>query len=105
MVLLVLTTLPTKKSAENITEQLVKQKLAACVNIIKIENSIYIWKSKLQKQKEWLLLIKTTKNNYSKLEKFIKENHEYEIPEILAIKIEKVNKDYLGWILGNLGSD
>lgn len=96
--IIVLTTYPDKKKAEAIAEKLVKKELAACVNIIKIEKSIYKWKGKIHKDGEYLLIIKTKRQVYRKLEIFIKENHPYKLPEIIYFNIEGGNKDYLSWI-------
>lgn len=96
--ILILTTYPDKKSAITIAKELITKKFAACINIIKLENSIYLWKGKIETKGEYLLLIKTTENNYSIIEKSIKQNHPYEVPEILCIEIKEGHQNYLKWI-------
>ena len=100
--IVVLSTYPDKEKAEDAAEQLVEKNLAACVNIIKIENSIYKWKGKIEKHPEWLLIIKTTEDAYAQLEKFIKENHPYEVCELIRLDVNGGNRDYIHWV-ENLG--
>ncbi len=95
--IIVYTTFPNKKSAEKLAEKILKSRLAACVNYWPI-NSQYWWKSKMEKTKEWAMIIKTIKKNYQKIEKLIKKNHPYEIPTIFSWSVEKVEKDYLKWL-------
>ena len=80
-----------------IGERLVKKKLAACVNIFPIE-SIYHWQGKIVKDKEFAAIIKTRRENFKKIEKFILENHSYDTPCILEIPIGRVTKKYLNWL-------
>ena len=88
------TTVDSKTNANKIANFLVKNKLAACVQINTI-NSIYRWKGKIENTNEYLLLIKG--KNFKKIEKAIKSLHPYEVPEIIQTKI-KANKEYLSWL-------
>ncbi|MAF43390.1 MAG: divalent-cation tolerance protein CutA [Parcubacteria group bacterium] len=90
-------TFPKKKEAKDIGEKLVEKKLAGCVNIFPID-SIYSWKGKIQKDKEFTMVIKTKKGNFKKIEKFIRKNHSYTAPCIVEIPIGKVTKNYLKWL-------
>lgn len=90
-------TFPSKKEAKETGERLVKKKLAACINIFPID-SIYFWQSKLVKDKEFAMIIKTKKENFKKIEKFILENHSYTTPCILEIPIGRVTKKFLKWL-------
>jgi periplasmic divalent cation tolerance protein len=99
--ILVLSTLNSPKEARKLALRLVQEKLAACVNVIPKVLSIYSWKGKICMDPECLLLIKTRKNLYSKLEKRIRALHPYEVPEILSFSLEKGSKDYLKWAMGN----
>jgi len=96
--LIVLCTCPDLKTAEKIATELVEKRLAACVNIIKIEKSIYRWKGKTRAEREYLLIIKTTKTRYPRLETRIKSMHPYDVPEIIGLKIEKGNNRYIEWV-------
>lgn len=86
-----------KKEAQKIAKTLVKEKLAACVGYFPIE-SIYRWKGKIVDDREFALLIKTLKKNFTKVEKHVKELHSYQIPCICAIPVYNMNKEYLGWV-------
>lgn len=92
----VYSTFPNKNEAKTIGEKLIQKKLAACVNIFPI-NSIYYWQKKIVKDKEFGVIIKTKKENFKKIEKFILSHHSYTIPCILEIPVGKVTKKYLKW--------
>lgn len=94
----VLTTTGTKKEAQKIADVLIKNKLAGCVQIIGLIESHYIWKGKREKTKEFLCIIKTKTSLYKKVEKTIRGNHSYEVPEIVAVPIVASSKDYLKWL-------
>ena len=94
----VTTTTETKEQAQTIAQHLVEAKLAACVQIVGQITSIYRWKGKVENAPEWLCLIKTRNNLYSKVEAAIKSQHTYETPEIIAISIVKGSQEYLQWI-------
>ena len=96
--IVVLVTCPDKEIGRKIAKSLVEEKLAACINIVDGLNSIYYWQGKVEDDSEVLLIIKTRKDHCEKLEKFIKENHPYSVPEIIAMPIVKGSQDYLNWI-------
>ena len=95
------TTCRNKKEANKIAKLLISKKLVACMQILKV-NSIYNWKNKICEDKEHLLFIKTKKKNFKKVKRKIKENHSYDLPEILGIKITKINKEYNKFIGENI---
>lgn len=86
-----------KREAKKIGLSLVKKRLAACCNIFPIE-SIYWWRNKIVKDKEVVLIVKTLKKNFGKIEREIKKLHSYTVPCILEILINKGNKEYLNWL-------
>ena len=94
-------TIDTIERAKQLALELVKNRLAACVNIIPRGTSIYEWKGEIVEDKEFLLIIKTKATLYSKLETKIKELHPYEVPEIVSLDLEEGSKDYLDWIKDN----
>ncbi|QCD52854.1 divalent cation tolerance protein CutA [Campylobacter sp. RM16192] len=92
----VLTSTSDKKSAKKLVKKLIKPKIAACVSLFKA-NSIYFWNSKICDEKERILLIKTAVK-FKKIAKFIKANHNYEFPEIVAFDADNAFKKYKIWI-------
>ena len=100
-VIVVLTQLPDRVSAERLAKELVENGLAACVNILAECTSAYRWKGKIETASEVPLLIKTTQAGYPHLEKAIRAQHPYELPEIIAVSVEAGLPDYLTWVKEN----
>jgi periplasmic divalent cation tolerance protein len=96
--LLVFTNLPERAAAERLADALVEKQLAACVNILAPCRSVYRWKGALQHDEEHPLLIKTTSERYAALERELREGHPYELPEIIAVPIERGLPAYLDWV-------
>src|SRR5678809_495489 len=96
--LLVLTNLPDRAAAERLADNLVEKRLAACVNILAPCRSVYRWKGTLQHDEEHPMLIKTTLERYPALEAAIRTGHPYELPEIIAVTIERGLPAYLNWV-------
>jgi len=86
------------EEAENIAENLVSHKLAACVNILPNIKSFYWWKNKLCKDDELLLIAKIKTSNFKELEKAVKEIHSYDVPEVILLPIKDGANTYLEWI-------
>lgn len=101
--LIVLTTVSNCADGEALAERIVEAKLAACVQLLPQMTSVYFWEGKIQKEPEHLLLIKTLPEKYDALEAFIKANHGYTVPEIVAIPAERVSEQYLDWLKKYLG--
>lgn len=96
--IIVLTTTPELIVAEDLARQIIFGQMAACVQILPPMKSFYFWQGEVQADTEHLLLIKTLEEKYDDLEKFIQENHPYDVPEIVAVSAEKVSESYLGWM-------
>jgi periplasmic divalent cation tolerance protein len=96
--LLVLTNLPDRASAENLARALVEKRVAACVNILAPCRSVYRWKGQVEREDEHPVLIKTTRDAYAALESAIRQAHPYELPEIVAVPIERGLPAYLDWL-------
>ena len=96
--LLVLTNLPDRAAAERVADLLIEKRLAACVNILAPCRSVYRWKNALQHEEEHPVLIKTTLERYPELERALRSAHPYELPEIVAVTIERGLPAYLDWV-------
>ena len=96
--IIVLITGPSNIVFRRIGLQLVKEKLAACVNIIPKVESIFHWQGKICKEREALMVVKTTAARYQRLMTRVKQLHPYTVPEIIALPITKGSADYLKWI-------
>lgn len=95
--LIVFVTCP-PEHAPALAKSLVASRLAACVNILPAIGSVYRWQGELQQDEESLLLIKTSHSRYTALEQAVREQHPYELPEVLAVGVEAGLPGYLDWI-------
>lgn len=103
--LLVMISCADKNQAERIGEQILKKKLAACVQVISAADSIFLWppgKNRLDYAKESILLVKTLDAKWNELEKTVIAAHSYDNPEIIAIALSRVTKKYLTWLTKEL---
>ncbi|HVB47806.1 MAG TPA: divalent-cation tolerance protein CutA [Burkholderiales bacterium] len=96
--LLVLTNLPDRAAAERLAEALIAQRVAACVNILAPCRSVYRWREGVQHAEEHPMLIKTSAERYPALEAAIRAGHPYELPEIVAVPVERGLPAYLDWV-------
>jgi periplasmic divalent cation tolerance protein len=94
----VFTTTDTKDNARQISRTVLDRNLAACAQIVGPVTSLFWWKSSINEEEEWLVIIKTKKDLYEELERSIRKVHKYEIPEILAIPVVSGSKSYLDWL-------
>lgn len=98
-VLLVITNLPDRFTAERIAEALVTERIAACVNVLAECTSVYRWQGKLERANEVPLLIKTTRAAYPELETVLRKLHPYDVPEIIALPVTAGLPEYLNWVV------
>jgi len=92
-----MSTFPDKDAAKIAAKMLVKQRLAACVQIFPIE-SVYLWRDEICESNEVVLFIKSHKELFNKISVKIKEMHPYEVPEIVQVPITDGLSEYLQWI-------
>jgi len=97
-VLLVVTTLPDRATAERIAAALVTARVAACVNVLAECTSVYRWQDKVEHADEVPLLIKTTRAAYARLEETLRTMHPYDVPEIVAMPVTAGLPAYLDWV-------
>ena len=91
---------PDAACAERIADALVEKRLVACVNILAPCRSVYRWKGAVQHDEEHPVLIKTSAERYPALEQALRAAHPYELPEIIAVPIERGLPAYLAWVAG-----
>lgn len=101
---LVITTCGSQEEARRLAQELVGQRLAACVNIVPQIESVYRWKGKVETAPEWMLLIKTTSAAFEQLRDAIRKLHSYDMPECISIAIDDGNAAYLEWIAESIAS-
>ena len=98
MISVIYTTLDNEQDARKIANFLIEEQIVACVNIIPNVISIYRWKGKIEEEKEFILIAKTVDENVIKTIKRIKELHNYELPDIIAMPVNNGYDEYLEYI-------
>ena len=83
--------------AKKISAHLLHKKLIACANMFPIE-SMFFWEGEIQENVEFVILAKTSDDNFDKIDKEVKSIHEYEVPAIYSWKADKVSKSYADWV-------
>ena len=97
-VLVVLVTCPPDK-AQGIADALVEERVAACVNLVPSLRSVYRWKGDVHHEDEAMLLVKTTKDRFEALKQAVLKHHPYELPEVIAVPVERGHTPYLEWVI------
>lgn len=95
--IVVLTTCDSKKRADKLARHLVKQRVAACVNVLPKARSIYRWNEKVEEASEWMLIIKSRRDLFNTLRTEIQKLHTYEVPELIALPVVDGSEAYLAW--------
>ncbi|MBN2831368.1 MAG: divalent-cation tolerance protein CutA [Candidatus Omnitrophica bacterium] len=98
MYILVLVTAKDKRQARKIAKILIRNRLAACVNILGKVESFFLWQGKVDSASEALLIIKSKKIKMPKIIRLVKSLHSYDLPEIISLPITSGFKPYLNWI-------
>ena len=100
---LVLVTCGSRREASRIAKALVAKRLAACVNILTAPvESVYRWKGKVDKAREFLLLIKSSRRRLAALRAEVERMHSYDVPEFIAVPIAAGSPRYLSWLADSL---
>lgn len=94
---IILTTTDEEKIAHDISNKLLQSEFAACVQIDKVD-SFFKWDGNITNTPEYRLMIKAKADNYKKIEKTIKDIHNYSLPEIIKIDITDGLKEYINWL-------
>lgn len=98
-VVCVLITASALEEARSVAQAILRDRLAACVNIVPAIESHYWWQGKLEQAPESLLVVKTRRDLVSRLVERVKQAHSYSVPEVIAMQVLDGNHDYLGWVL------
>ncbi|KAF5790052.1 putative divalent ion tolerance protein, CutA [Helianthus annuus] len=96
--IVVYVTVPNKEAGKKLAASIVKEKLAACVNRVPGIESVYLWEGEIQTDSEELLIIKTRESLLNALTEHVKANHEYDVPEVIALPITGGSIPYLEWL-------
>jgi periplasmic divalent cation tolerance protein len=96
--IVVLITTPSEKEAKKIGLALVEERLAACVNVVPRVESVFAWQGKICREREALMIVKTTPRRFGKLSSRVKQLHRYTVPEIIALPIRAGSPQYLQWV-------
>lgn len=96
---LVYTTYPSASSAQSVAELLVKDRLAACVNVLPTMTAVYEWDGQLQKDQEAVCLVKTRSELSAQVMTVIKDNHPYDTPALFVLPIQASEPDYTAWVV------
>jgi periplasmic divalent cation tolerance protein len=99
---IVLTTAGSQEEARKIAHALVDRRLAACVNIVPLVESVYRWQGKVESAEEWLLVIKTQASTFERVRDAVKELHSYDLPECVMLEVAAGSSEYLKWIAENV---
>ena len=102
--LVVTTTLASAESARALARTLVERRLAACVQSLPVE-SVYRWKGEVVEEPEVLLVVKTRRDLYDELERVVRAEHPYEVPELIAFDVERGLPAYLVWVAETTSRD
>ena len=102
--IIITTTVNTRAIANNLANSLLENKIAACIQVVPKIESFYSWEDKVQKQKELLLLIKTTDSKRESVVKTIKDIHPYTNPQITSIAFDVLTSAYKNWFDSSLAT-
>ena len=94
-----------RDEAASMAKGLVEERLAACVNIVPKMESVFWWEGKIQHDEESLLIIKTTQLKVEAMIGYVKENHPYDIPEIITLSLAEGLPDYLNWVIDEMAKE
>jgi periplasmic divalent cation tolerance protein len=95
----VLVTCGTRREAARLARAVVRERLAACVNVVRSPvHSTYRWKGKVETANEVLLLMKTSRRRFAALARAVKRRHSYDVPEVIAVPVERGSREYLAWL-------
>jgi periplasmic divalent cation tolerance protein len=102
-ILLALSTFPDPQIARRISNQLVRERFAACANILPSVESIYRWKDKIESGNETFVFFKVSEDWQSAFQDKLRSLHPYDVPEIIFVPVASGLPEYLRWVAENCG--
>jgi periplasmic divalent cation tolerance protein len=91
-------TMDSEAGAHDLAKAVVEERLAACAQVAGPIHSVYRWEGSVETASEWLLLMKTSAERFPALRDAIRARHPYEVPEVVAVRIQEGLPEYLSWI-------
>ena len=101
-IVVVLVTCPTPAVGRRLARELVRLRLAACVNVLPGVESVFRWQGKVDRSREALLVIKTTRARFAALRRRVLSLHPYDLPEVIALPLAAGHPPYLRWIASSV---
>ena len=95
---LIITTTPKQDDAKKLADLAIERNMAACVQIQAECISTYRWQGQIETTTEYPVHFKTNEANKQALMNLLKQNHPYDVPEIICIKLDAVETDYAVWL-------
>jgi len=102
---IVLSTAGSEEEARKIAHYLVENRLAACVNLVPHVQSVYRWEGKVEANREFLMVIKTSTEKFAEVRDAILELHSYDLPECLVLAVEDGSAEYMEWLADSLRNE
>ncbi|KAK9767424.1 hypothetical protein K7432_002823 [Basidiobolus ranarum] len=95
---MIFVTCPGEEIAKRISRGLLTEKLVACINMIPKVTSMYWWDEEIEESTEVLLMIKTAQEKMNQVIQYVNDNHPYDVPEVISVKIDDGSREYLNWV-------
>lgn len=89
-----------REELQAIIDDLIGRRLIACGQLLGPITSSFRWEGSVQREEEWLALLKTSSALVAEVLARVRELHSYEVPEILVMELGDGDPDYLRWVLG-----
>lgn len=103
--IVILVTTGNLRESRRIARRLVQSRLAACVNITQPVRSVYRWEGKVAEDREFLLIIKTSRKRFAEVKSTVLKIHSYTTPEVISLPILEGSESYLAWLDHSVKSD
>ena len=95
---IVVSTTDSEQAAHLLASGAVRDRLAACAQVVGPITSVFRWEGEVQTETEWRLELKTAADRVEALRAYIVEHHEYDVPEVVVVPITGGSADYLAWL-------